>query len=87
MTQIREPALTEPRKRQSQSDPVVAGQQNQAVAFGELGVFGHVECNSLKVDSPTGFLQCTSLTTPARNALTAVNGRVGYTATDTQFPG
>jgi|TARA_R100001244_G_scaffold52438_1_gene45495 hypothetical protein len=87
MTQIREPRLTEPRKRQSQSDPVVAGQQNQAVSFGELGVFNHVEANSLKVASTTGFIQLPALTTTQRNALTAVNGMVVYNSTDNKFQG
>jgi hypothetical protein len=87
VNEVREPRLGEPRKQHGRSDPVVSGQQNQAVSFGELGLFGHVECNSIKVDSPTGFLQITSLTTTERNALTAVNGMVVYNETDNKFQG
>ena len=69
------------------SDRVVAGQQNQAVSFGERGLFNHVEAQSVKVDSTTGYVQLPSLTTTQRNALSAANGMLIYNSSTNKFQG
>ena len=69
------------------ADRVVAGQQNQAVSFGELGLFGHLEANSVKVYSTTGYVQLPALTSTQRDALSAVNGMVIYNSTTNKFQG
>jgi hypothetical protein len=73
------------RKRQEVSNPTVRGQQDQAVSFGPLGLFGHIEVNSINVTG--GFVQLPALTTTQRDALTAVNGMVVYNSTTNKFQG
>ena len=68
-----------------ESDRNIAGQQNQATSFGQLGRFGYVESNIVKSQGATGYVQVNSLTTTERNALTAVNGMVIYNETDSKL--
>jgi hypothetical protein len=56
-------------------------QLKAAVFFGELGLFGKVQTDSLAVTGTTGTLQAPTLTTVQRDALTAVVGMVIYNST------
>jgi len=61
--------------------------EKKAVTLGALGLFNHVETESIKVASTTGFVQLPQLTTTQRNALTAVNGMLIYNTTDSKLQG
>jgi hypothetical protein len=57
-------------------------QVNAASFYGEQGIFGDVQVDTLDVGS---VLKCSSLTTTQRNALTAANGMVIYNSTDNKL--
>ena len=61
--------------------------EKKAVTLGTVGLFNHVEAESIKVASTTGFMQLPQLTTTQRNALTAVNGMLIYNTTDSKLQG
>lgn len=53
----------------------------------ELGQFSHLEAETIKGNSTTGYVQLHTLTTVQRDALTGVNGMVIYNSTDNKFQG
>ena len=61
--------------------------RNQAAYVAHLGQFGHVEAETIKGNSTTGYVQVNSLTTTQRDALTAAAGMIIYNTTDSKFQG
>jgi len=65
-------------------DEVVHGQLNAATFYGEVGLFGTLDADSVAVGSS---LTVPSLTTTARDAMTAVNGMLIYNSSLNRFQG
>lgn len=63
-------------------DTVTQGQANAANAFGETGLFGALDVETLVVGET---LTLANLTTAERDALTAANGMVIYNTTDNKL--
>ena len=59
-------------------------QVKAAAFYGEQGIFGDVQVDTVDVAST---LKVASLTTTARDALTAVNGMIIYNTTDSKLQG
>jgi|TARA_R110000744_G_scaffold286623_1_gene397932 hypothetical protein len=81
------PSQPNSQTRRAHRDPTLRGLQNQGVYYAEVGQFGHVEAETIKANSTTGYVQVNSLTTTQRNALTAANGMLIYNTTDNKFQG
>ena len=62
-------------------------QLKAAVFFGELGLFGKVQSDSLSITGTTGALQAPTLTTTQRDALTAAVGMIIYNSTTATMQG
>ena len=74
-------------KRRRRSDVSIAGQSDAAVTIAPVGLFDHIEVESVRCNSTTGFLRTPQLTTTQRNALAAENGMLVYNTTDNKFQG
>lgn len=83
MTQV----LPQPSRSKRQSDRSNYGHQKSPNVITELVLANHVECETIKVNSTTGFAQVPSLTTAQRDALTAANGMLVYNTSDNKFQG
>lgn len=59
-------------------------QVNAASFFGEQGIFGDAQIDTVDIGST---LKVANLTTTERNALAAANGMVIYNTTDNKFQG
>jgi hypothetical protein len=68
-------------------DKQQGGQTNQAVSFGEYGLYKQLESENQVMLGTTGAVRLHNLTTVQRDALTAANGMVIYNTTDNKFQG
>ncbi len=62
-------------------------QLKAAAFYGEVGLFGHVEANSLDLNGTTGTLTVPTMTTTQRDALTAAHGMIIYNSTTSTIQG
>ena len=72
-------------KRRRRSDVSIAGQSDAAATIAPVGLFDHIEAESVRCNSTTGFLRAPQLTTTQRNALPAENGMLVYNTTDNKI--
>jgi hypothetical protein len=80
-------AATPLNSRGKRSDRTDYGRSRSAASVAEVVLANHVECETIKVNSTTGFAQVPSLTTAQRDALTAANGMIVYNSSTNKFQG
>lgn len=71
-------------------NPLLAQPNKQLKApvfYGELGLFGHVEVDSLVLSGTSGTITIPTMTTTQRDALTAAHGMIIYNSTTATIQG